>query len=151
MLLLALVVGSAVGVGAMEEKPALSARVEAMGPVGRTIRLKLWIKNESERRLTLMLGGRPAYNFLVKRPDGALVWEWQRGKIIQQILERRSLEPGEELTFEVTWRLVDARGRRVPPGEYVVQGVLNLEPPEKLLTDPLPLRIPPSKKARKGR
>ncbi len=133
----------------MGEKQELSARVEVMKPVGRTIRLKLRIKNESERHLTLLLGGRPAYNFLIKRPDGALVWEWQRGKIIQQILERRNLEPGEELIFEATWRLVDARGHRVPPGEYLVQGVLNLEPPEKLLTDPLSLRVPPPKKARK--
>jgi len=132
------------------EGQALSARIEAMEQASRAIHLTLRVRNESERRLVLTLGGRPAYNFLVKRLDGTLVWEWQRGKIIQPILERRSLEPGEELIFEATWKLTDMRGRRVPPGEYQVQGVLNLEPPEKLLTDPWPLRVsPPPRKARK--
>ncbi|MCX7751516.1 MAG: BsuPI-related putative proteinase inhibitor [Blastocatellia bacterium] len=134
----------------MSEQQALSARLEAAEHAGRAIRLKLRLRNESGHRLTLTLGGRPAYNFLVKRPDGTLVWEWQRGKIIQQILERRSLDPGEEVIFEETWKFVDARGRRVPAGEYVVQGVVNLEPPERLLTDPLLLRVPPPKSGRKA-
>jgi len=141
---LALIMAGALGVSAADERQELAARVEATRQTARVIRLRLRIKNESGRPLTLVLGGRPAYDFLVQRPDGTLVWQWQRGKIVQQILERRILNPGDEVVFEATWRLVDARGRRVPAGEYQVRGVVNLEPPEKIVTDPLPLRLPAS-------
>jgi len=146
--LLILVVRSVLGIGAMGEAQALSARIEAVEQAGRAIRLRLRIRNESGRALTLMLGGRPAYDFLVKRLDGTLVWRWQQGKVVQQILERRRLAPGEEVVFEATWRLGDARGRRVPAGEYVVHGILHLEPPEKLSTDPLRVYVPPLKRSR---
>jgi hypothetical protein len=151
MLLLALLMGSLQEAGARPSPEALSARIEVREQTARAILLELRVRNDSGHRLTLALGGRPAYNVLVKRPDGTLVWEWQRGQIVQQILEYRSLDPGEELRFEVTWKLVDARGRRVPPGEYLVRGVLNLEPPETLVTDPLRVRVASAKRKRSAK
>ncbi len=144
--MLALLRGGLDGVGTLSDPEMFSARIEVRAQTRSAIRMKLTIRNESEHPLVLALGGRPAYNILVKRPDGTLVWEWQQGKIIQQILEHRHLAPGEEVVFEATWRYVDARGRRVPAGDYVIQGTVNLEPPEMLTTDPLRVRIPPPKK-----
>jgi hypothetical protein len=144
ILVLALMGWGLGGVGAPPEE--FSARLEVREQTRNAIRVKLTIRNESPRSLILALGGRPAYNILVKRPDGMLVWEWQRGKIIQQILEHRHLAPGEEVTFDATWRYVDARGRRVPAGDYVIQGIVNLEPPETLATDTLRVRVPPRKR-----
>ena len=47
----------------------------------------------------------------------------------------RLLEPGEELEFVGEWEQVDNRGEPVPPGTYLVRAVLNLESPEKLVTE----------------
>ncbi|GBC78397.1 hypothetical protein HRbin08_01890 [bacterium HR08] len=151
MLLLALLMGGLQEAGARPNPQALSARIEVREHTARAILFELRVRNDSGHRLTLALGGRPAYNVLVKRPDGTLIWEWQRGQIVQQILEYRSLDPGEELHFEATWKLVDARGRRVPAGEYLVHGVLNLEPPETLVTDSLRVRVAPAKRRRSAK
>lgn len=144
--MLALLRGGLDGAGTLSDPEMFSAHIEAKAQTRSAIRVKLTIRNESARSLILALSGRPAYNILVKRPDGTLVWEWQRGKIIQQILEHRHLAPGEEVAFEATWRYVDARGRRVPAGDYVIQGIVTLEPPETLVTNPLRVHVPPPKK-----
>ncbi len=131
---------------AVNVSQALSARVEVKRRSQGAIHLRLRVTNESGRRLVLTLSGRPAHNFLVTRADGTLVWEWLRGQVVQQILQQKTLEPGAELIFDATWPLVDVRGRRVSAGEYWVQGVLNLEPPQRLSTDPVPVRVPSRKR-----
>ena len=65
-----------------------------------------------------------------------LVWHWHvcQGHP-RSIGDIETLEPGEELEFIGEWEQVDNRGELVPPGSYLVRGVLNLESPEKLVTE----------------
>ena len=118
-----------------------SLEVMSQAPYGETVRMKLTLRNVSDGTVSLVLGGRPPYDFEVSTPDGQQVWHWKCGKIINQPLDSKTLEPGEELEFIGEWEQVDNRGESVPPGAYLVRGVLNLEPPEKLVTETHKLEV----------
>ena len=118
-----------------------SLEVMSQAPYGETVRMKLTLRNVSDGTVNLVLGGRPPYDFEVSTPDGQQVWHWKCGKIINQPLDSKTLEPGEELEFIGEWEQVDNRGESVPPGAYLVRGVLNLEPPEKLVTETHKLEV----------
>ena len=118
-----------------------SLEVMSQAPYGETVRMKLTLRNVSDGTVSLVLGGRPPYDFEVSTPDGQQVWHWKCGKIINQPLDSKTLEPGEELEFIGEWEQVDNRGESVPPGAYLVRGVLYLEPPEKLVTETHKLEV----------
>ena len=118
-----------------------SLEVMSQALYGETVRMKLTLRNVSDGTVNLALGGRPPYDFEVSTPDGQQVWHWKCGKIINQPLDSKTLEPGEELKFIGEWQQVDNRGESVPPGAYLVRGVLNLEPPEKLVTETHKLEV----------
>lgn len=142
------VVGSAGCTGQGSEGPGprsspLSLEVKSPVKASETVPLTLKWKNVEDRPVSLTLGGNPAYDFVVNRPDGAEVWRWSHGQASQDILESRTVEPGREVVFEAEWPLQDNEGKPVPPGAYSVRGILNTEPPEKLETAPKPLVISP--------
>ena len=112
-------------------------------PAGDTVSIKLKVRNTADHPVDLPLGGRPAHDIVVTRPDGTEVWRWLHGQIVEDILELRPLQPGEELTFAAEWEQVDSDGNRVPPGTYVVRGILNAEPGQELETEPKTLIITP--------
>ena len=62
-------------------------------------------------------------------------------KLTLTVLDSDTLEPGEELEFIGEWEQVDNRGEPVPPGTYLVRGVLDMEPPEKLVAPPHELEV----------
>ncbi len=115
--------------------------VKSEAGFGETVPLKLTVQNISDRPVELYLGGRPPYDFVVTGLDDAEVWHWLCGKIILTILDFKTLEPGEELEFTAEWEQVDNRGNPVPPGTYLLRGVLNMEPPEKLVTPAQALEV----------
>ena len=122
---------------------AFDYSLEAVSKVayGETVGMKLVLQNVSDESVSLLLGGKPPYDFVVSTPDGEQVWHWNCAKIVLQPLDSETLEPGEELEFVGEWEQVDNRGEPVPPGTYLVQGVLNLEWPEKLVTDAHELEV----------
>lgn len=93
---------------------------------GDTVPLKLRVKNISEQPVTLH-HGRPAYDFIVTRPDGKGVWRWATA--IEDILILTILNPGEELEFAAEWNQLDTHGNSASPGTYFVQGVLMASEP----------------------
>lgn len=104
-------------------------------------RLKLTLTNTGNEPAQVTLGGRPAFDFVAVL-NGVQIWRWSNEQAIQQILEMRTLKPGEEIEYEAEWELKDDGGHPVSPGMYVVRGVLNLDPPEKLETS-AEMRITP--------
>ena len=92
--------------------------------------IKLTLRNASDEPVSFVLGGRPPYDFVVSTADGGQVWHWKCAKITLLPLDSKTLEPGEGLEFVGEWEQVDNRGEPVPPGTYLVRGVLNLELPE---------------------
>ena len=106
-----------------------SLEVAPQAPYGETVQMKLTLRNVSDGTVNLVLGGRPPYDFEVSTPDGEQVWNWKCGKIIDQPLDGKTLEPGEELEFVGEWEQVENRGEPVPPGVYLVRGGLNVGRP----------------------
>ena len=122
---------------------ALHLEAPAQARAGESIRLVLKAKNVSGRVLHQPLAGQPPHDFIVTGTAGGERWRWSQGQVVQDVLELKTLEPSQELTFEADWNQRDHEGRPLPPGRYLVQGVLNTDPPDKLATKPRPLVITP--------
>ena len=103
--------------------------------------MKLTLRSVSDEPVSFLLGGRPPHDFVVSTPDGEQVWHWKCAKVIEQPLDSKTLEPGEELELTGEWEQVDNRGEPVPPGTYLVNGLLNMEAPEMLVTPPHEFKV----------
>ena len=108
---------------------------------GEAVGMTLTLRNVSDEPVNFSTGGRPPHDFVISTAEGEQVWHWKCGKIIQQPLDSQTLEPGEELEFTGEWEQVDNRGEPVPPGAYLVRGVLDMEPPETFVTETQELEI----------
>ena len=111
-----------------------SLEIVDQAPYGETVRMALRLRNVSDGPVSFSLGGRPPHDFVVSTPDGDQVWHWKCGQIILLPLDSKTLEPGEQLELAGKWGQVDNRGEPVPPGTYLVRAVLNMDPPQRLVT-----------------
>lgn len=105
----------------------LTLRVELpdLAPAGMAVPFRLALANRGGQPVPVELGGRPiAFDLVVRRADGRVVWRRLEGVPVETILVRRTLGPGEVLTFEGHWDQHDSEGKQVPPGIYQVRGVL---------------------------
>jgi Intracellular proteinase inhibitor len=123
----------------------LALRLEAPDEArsGETIHLKLTIRNASTRTIDQPLGGQPPHDFVVGRADGEELWRSSKGQVIQDVLELKTLRPGQKLVFEADWSQHDNEGRPLPPGTYELWALLNTDPPERLETRAKRLVIKP--------
>ena len=104
---------------------ALRVDLPDLAPAGMDVPFRLALANRGDRPIPVELGGRPvAFDLVVRRADGAIVWRRLEGVPIEMILVQRTLGPGEVVTFEGHWDQRDSRGKQVPPGVYQVRGVL---------------------------
>ena len=136
----------ALALGEPPDKVFLSAidyslEVVPQATYGETVGLKLSLRNVSDEPVRFYLGGRPPYDFVVSTAEGEQVWHWKCAKITIQPLDSETLAPGEELEFIGEWEQVDNRGEAVPPGAYLVRGVLDLYWPERLVTEARGLEV----------
>lgn len=127
----------------LSQSLSLSLEVAADLPIGETVRMKFTVRNVSESPVTLSLGGRPAYDFIVTKPDGTEVWHSLCGQIVFASLDWRVLDPGEEVEFTALWEQVDNTGNIVPSGAYLLRGILKLESPDFLETEATLVSIRP--------
>jgi hypothetical protein len=87
--------------------------------------MRLILENRGEVPTEIGLGGNPiAFDMLVLTPEGSVVWKRLEGVAIDAILHSRTLRPGERMEFNEVWMQRDNAGRRVPPGSYLLRGVL---------------------------
>jgi hypothetical protein len=139
MILLCLMVLGFDGCGHQADKPGhpedpLSLEAPDEVEAGQAVNLKLIWRNLTDHPVELTLGGRPAYDFVVTSEEGKEIWRWLAGQAVQDILELRTVDPSQKLEFILEWQPVDQAGTALPPGSYLVQGILNLEPPAVLKT-----------------
>ena len=112
--------------------------------VGDSVPITLRVTNTGRRPATLYSQGRPtAFDILVAKADGKLVWHRLNDAVISAVLEVRELAPGEVLEFTDSWDQRDDGGHVVAAGEYRVTGVLPGDPPGELRSRPAQLRIRP--------
>ena len=111
-----------------------SLEVAPPAPYGEAVGLKLSLRNVSDEPVSFYLGGRPPFDFVVSPAEGEQVRHWKCAKITLLPLDSETLAPGEELELIGEGEQVDNRGEAVPPGAYLVRGVLDLDWPKKLVT-----------------
>ena len=111
---------------------------------GEAVPITLRLTNTNRKPATAYLQGRPvAFDVIVSRHDGSVVWRRLEGAVVTAVLQVRSLAPGAVLEFHDTWPQRTNLGAAVEPGEYLVTAVLPTDPPAELRTRPVSLRILP--------
>jgi hypothetical protein len=100
------------------------------------------VTNTSRVSVTLQLLGRtPTADFQVTDLRGETIWSQLRGQTLMGALRLFPLEGGKQLSFRQVWNQHSDSGSAVPPGEYLIRGVLLTDDPEGLASPPTRLRI----------
>lgn len=128
--------------------PPAALRLEIVVPPevgsGERVPIVLRARNTGEVPLELYLRGRTiAFDIVVARDDGAVVWQRLRSQTIPAILRVETLAPGQSLELSADWDQRTNDGKAAPSGRYAVQGILPTDAPEPLKTAPAALRITP--------
>jgi Intracellular proteinase inhibitor len=111
---------------------------------GASVPITLRLTNTGKQSLNLYLTGRTiTFDVVVAHLDGAVVWRRLEGASGQQILQIKTVAPGETVELKAVWNQRTNAGVTAPPGDYTVQGVLPTDG-EPLRTKPVRLRIAPS-------
>jgi hypothetical protein len=112
--------------------------------VGEPVPVVLGVTNHSNAPLTLYLKGRPiAFDVVVRREGGGIVWRRLHGATIAMVLRVETLAPGDSLRLEEIWPQRTQAGAPVEPGDYTVTGELPTDGPAPLRSAAAPLRIDP--------
>lgn len=120
--------------------------VPPSAPLGTPVPVALRLINTGGKPLDLYLQGRPvAFDIIVARPDGRIVWRRLEGQMIPAILQVRTLGPGEVLELKDEWPQRTNAGQPVGPGTYSVRGILPTDPPKQLETAAVELRVQPGR------
>jgi hypothetical protein len=128
----------------LQNSVALRLLLPSRAVLGEPVPIVLRLTNTTEQPLTLALRGRPiAYDIIIAREDGTVVWRRLEGEVVTAILAVRELGPAESLEFEATWDGHDRSGKTAPSGRYLVTGVVPTDQPEGLRTQPTSLTIVP--------
>jgi hypothetical protein len=109
--------------------------------LGKPVPITLRLTNAGNQKVDLyLLGRRITFDIIVAGPDGRIVWRRLEGTSGQQILQVKTLAPGETLELKDAWTQRTNAGGPVLPGVYTVQGVLPTDA-TPLQTAPVRLRI----------
>lgn len=109
---------------------------------GERVPLVFTVTNAGKVAVTMQLLGRtPTADFLVSDASDRLVWSLLRGQTMLGALRLVPLAAGERLTFRHTWNQHIDAGGLVPPGRYLIQGVLLTDEPGGLASPPSRLSI----------
>jgi hypothetical protein len=123
--------------------PVLEIVAPATVRPGEAVPIALRVTNADDRSLDLYLVGRtPTFDIVVTAPDGEVVWRRLEGASVQQILQVRTLAPGETLELRDTWSQRTNAGAAARQGSYTVQGIIPTDG-EPLRTAVVPLRVAP--------
>jgi intracellular proteinase inhibitor BsuPI/copper amine oxidase-like protein len=87
------------------------------------IPIEFVVRNTSDRPVVIPFRSGQEIDIEVVQ-EGKVVWNWAHGRMFTQALTRLTLQPGETETFSVRWSLKANNGRTVPPGRYLVRGIL---------------------------
>jgi hypothetical protein len=112
---------------------------------GVRVQVTLRVENAGDRPLDLYLRGRTiAFDVVVARDDGTVVWRRLDGEIIPAIIQLKTLAPREVFELRAEWDQRTNRGRPVAAGLYSVRGLLLTDAQMPLETPAVELRIVPN-------
>jgi hypothetical protein len=89
---------------------------------GENIPIELFLKNEGAGTVKLFYQTAQKFEVVVQTRKGSEIWRWSADKFFTQMLEEAILQPGEEMSFSVSWNQVDNQGERISSGQYRVKG-----------------------------
>ena len=119
----------------------LDLEVPVEARVGSVVPIALRVRNVGNQAIDLYLRGRTiAFDVIVRRESGEVVWRRLENAIIPAILRIETLPPHGVLELRADWSLATTTGATVTPGTYAVQGVLLTEDAE-LRTVPVSLHV----------
>lgn len=123
-----------------------SLRLEIVAPprvrVGEPVPVTLRVTNTGKQPVELYLTGRPvAFDIIVARPGGEIVWRRLQGETVAAILQVRILASGDSLEFKDEWNQRTDAGESVEAGDYTLRGVLLTDEAEGLRFGEVPLRV----------
>ena len=121
---------------------AYSVEAQPRARHGETVDLKLIIRNQTSEPAHIY-GGRNSFDFVISNESGENVWHWQCGKVTTLVLRSQWVSPDKPLEFTGDWEQIDMKGHPVPPGIYHIRGALDMDYPERLVTDPITIEILP--------
>jgi hypothetical protein len=108
---------------------------------GEPVPVVLRLTNTSARTVNLYLTGRTiTFDIIVTRADGQVVWRRLEHVTGQQIVQVKTLTPGETFELKDEWHQRTNAGARVSSGDYTLTGVIPTDR-QPLRTVPRPLRI----------
>ncbi|MEM0208291.1 MAG: BsuPI-related putative proteinase inhibitor [Thermofilum sp.] len=99
------------------------------------------VENRSNHPVDLILHGKPAHDFVISTSSGTEIWRWGHEKPVQPLVIHKILNPGDYLRFEAKWDQRDNMGKSVPPGHYIVYGLLRVASDKQLKTPPTRLSV----------
>ena len=109
--------------------------------LGEPVPVTLRLTNAGNQKVDLYLLGRSiTFDIIVAGPDGRVVWRRLEGASSQQVLQVKTLAPGETLELKDAWTQRTNAGAAVAPGVYTVRGLLPTDA-TPLQTAPVRLRI----------
>ncbi len=121
-----------------------SLEVVPQAAYGETVMMKQTLRNVSDERFQLALGGSIPYDFIVTTPNCEYVWNSSYGMAEFSEISVMTLQPGAVKEFTDEWEQVDNRGEPVPPGTYLVHGLWEIVFTDRdFVTEALELKVLP--------
>jgi len=136
------------GAAVTARPPPDSLRFTLVAPdsvrVGEPVPIVLRVTNVTERQVEAHFLGRViAFDVVIAREDGTVVWRRLERATVPGILQVKVLAPGQTLEFKDVWAQRSSGGVPTPPGTYVVRGLLPSDDPAPRRTPDVRLRIIP--------
>jgi hypothetical protein len=120
----------------------VSADAPAEVRVGEPVPITLRLENVGDRPLDLYLRGRTiAFDVVVRRDDGSVVWQRLEGEIIPAIIQQVSIGARETFELRTEWDQRTGTGLPVESGRYFVQALLPTDEQDPLTSQLIRLHI----------
>lgn len=94
---------------------------------GEIVNLTLSVSNTGMDTVFLNFYSSQQYDFTATT-SGSLVWRWSQGRVFLPVILPVRLSPGQTITYREIWNQKSNSGSQVPPGSYVMQGILTNTP-----------------------
>lgn len=106
---------------------------------GEDVNFKLTVTNPTEREITYTFT--PPGDYLRISRGETPIWSKHYGTVFIQVIETRTIGPGETLTYTATWTGVDNEEVPVAPGDYTVEAGANLFVADAKIDQPPPVTL----------
>jgi hypothetical protein len=95
--------------------------------VGEPVRMKLVVKNWTEKDLSIEFATAQRFDFVVRKGKEA-IWQWAAGRTFAGASGREGLAARDSIVYEAQWDQRLADGTNPGLGAYTIQGILKTAP-----------------------